>query len=307
MRASRIFLGVVALALVVPLAGCGTTGAAGPEGPAGPAGVQGADGKPGATGAPGAPGSTGATGATGARGADGADGAQGPAGAAGPAGGPQGPAGPMGPQGLPGIPGPVGARGVAGAPGAAGAPGQAGAVGPIGPQGGQGIPGAPGAQGIPGVQGAPGVAGPVGPAGSGDSALFYALMPADNPFILFAAAPVEFPQNGPSTSSDILRAGLNSTTDFILATAGVYRVTFQVPVDQPGQLVVRINTVQVPYTVTGRATGSSVIGATTLITAAAGDVLSITNTDNAVGGLGLTPFAGGNEPVSATLLIELVE
>ena len=252
MRASKLLLGVAALALVLPLAACGPAGVTGPEGPAGPAGAQGSDGKPGLPGAAGAPGAQGATGATGARGAEGA---QGPAGPAGPAGGPQGPQG---------VPGPAGAPG---------------SVGPVGP---------------------------VGPAGSTDSALFFGLSPSDNPFFVFPGLSVEFPQDGPSTSTDILRVG-TSTSAFVLSTAGVYRVTFQVPITEAGQLVVRLNGSELAYTVTGRATGTTTIGLTTLVDAAAGDVLDIGNPLAAPAALTVTPLAGGSSPVSSTLLIELVK
>lgn len=96
----RFLLAALALAIVIPLAGCvptpGQAGAAGSQGPAGETGPKGEKGDTGASGA---------TGATGARGATGATGAAGPSGAAG------GATGPAGPQGVQGIPGPIGAPG----------------------------------------------------------------------------------------------------------------------------------------------------------------------------------------------------
>jgi hypothetical protein len=105
-RTPKFLLAALALAIVIPLAGCvptpGDAGAAGSQGPAGEAGVKGEKGD---TGAPGAAGATGATGARGAAGATGASGA------AGGATGPAGPAGPQGIQGIQGVPGPIGAPG----------------------------------------------------------------------------------------------------------------------------------------------------------------------------------------------------
>jgi hypothetical protein len=102
-RTPKFLLAALALAIVVPLAGCvptpGEAGAVGSQGPVGEAGAKGEKGDTGATG------SAGATGATGARGATGATGASGAAGGA------TGPAGPQGIQGLPGPIGPIGAQG----------------------------------------------------------------------------------------------------------------------------------------------------------------------------------------------------
>ncbi|MFC5503379.1 hypothetical protein ACFPJ4_14115 [Lysinimonas soli] len=157
----------------------------------------------------------------------------------------------------------------------------------------------------------PGPAGPIGPTGaagapgSGDSALFFALMPPDNAATVAPGQDVQFPQDGPTTSSGTSRI---SPSAFVLSTAGVYRVTFQVPVTESGQLVVTLDGVELPYTVTGRATGTSSIALSTLVDAtAAGDIITVRNPIGGISALTITPLAGGIQPVSATLLIELVK
>jgi hypothetical protein len=229
--------------------------------------------------------------------------------------------GPAGAQGSQGLAGATGATGPAGAQGSQGLAGATGATGPAGAQGSQGLAGATGATGATGPAGSStgtrGPAGPTGPTGptgpigatgamgAGDSALFYALMPGDNSSTVAVGQDVEFPQNGPTTRPGTVRS---SATAFVLATAGVYRVTFQVPVMESGQLVLTLNGVELPYTVTGRATGTSSIGLSTLVDAtAANDVITVRNPAGNSNALTITPFAGGSGPVSATLLIELVK
>jgi hypothetical protein len=130
-------------------------------------------------------------------------------------------------------------------------------------------------------------------------------MPGDNAATVGVGQDVDFPQNGPTTSTGILRT---LTDSFALVTPGVYRVTFQVSVSEPGQLVLTLDGAELPYTVTGRATGTSVIGLTTLVaTNAAGQVLTVRNPSGNLNALTITPLAGGSQPVSATLLIELVK
>lgn len=213
-----------------------------------------------------------------------------------------GPTGSTGPQGSPGAPGlqgdqgpqgEQGTQGPAGAQGATGSRGSAGLAGATGPAGTQGATGPAGTQGLPGAT------------GSGDAALFFALMPGDNPATVAPGADVAFPQNGPTTSTG---TGRLTTSTFALATPGVYRVTFQVPVSEAGQLVLTLDGLDLPYTVTGRSTGTSSIGETTLVTTtAANQVLTVRNPAGSGWALTITPLAGGVASVSATLLIELVK
>ena len=97
------------------------------------------------------------------------------------------------------------------------------------------------------------------------------------------------------------RAGANS---FELAAVGTYQVFFQVSVTEAGQLLLTLNSTDIPYTAVGRATGTSqIIGAALVQTSSANSVLTVRNPAGAPAALTVTPLAGGVLPVSAHLLI----
>lgn len=136
-------------------------------------------------------------------------------------------------------------------------------------------------------------------------AMFYALMPGDNAATVAVGAAVEFPQNGPQVGSGIPRLGPST---FELTAIGTYEVHFQVSVDEPGQLSIALGGVDVPYTIVGRATGTSQITGMALVTTlGVGEVLSINNPVGNPAALTVTPTAGGANAVSASLLIKRVE
>ncbi len=246
---------------------CDVVECRGPVGPAGPAGPAGAVGSAGPTGP---------TGAIGPAGPTGPAGAVGPVGPAGPAGavGPAGPAGPVGPVGPPGPAGPTGATGPTGPAGPAGAVGPAGPAGPVGP---------------------------AGPPGVISFADFFALMPPDNAATVAAGADVQFPQDGPNSSTTITRIGPGQ---FNLAAIGVYSVFFQVSVTEAGQLILTLNGADLAYTVVGRATGTSQItGIAFVQTSVINSILSVRNPAGNSTALTITPLAGGTRPVSAHLAI----
>lgn len=251
-----------------PIGPQGPVGEAGPVGPQGPAGVAGPQGPQGPAGAQGPVGPQGATGATGATGPVGPQGEVGPA-------GPQGETGPAGPQGETGPAGPQGPVG------------PAGPQGPVGPAGPQGEVGPAGPQGEPGTV-----------LGFAD---FYALVPGDNADAVAAGTDVDFPQDGPTSGTSITRAG---TSSFNLVDPGIYQVMFQASVTEPGQLVLTLNGAELPYTVVGRATGTSqIVGMALVPTTTANAVLTVRNPEGTATALTLTPNAGGTEPVSAHLVI----
>ena len=198
----------------------------------------GAVGPVGDTGADGQDGATGSDGLTGPQGNDGPTGPMstvpGPAGTDGQAGatGPMGPQGPAGLNGIDGINGLDGATGPMGPQGPAGNDGLDGATGPMGPQGPAGNDGLDGATGPMGPQGPQGTAGATGAIGSGVAALFYAMMPGDNSAAVPVGGAIDFPNSGPNTDAlSIFRMGVDPD-EFILARAGVYRVSVQVSVDR---------------------------------------------------------------------------
>jgi len=155
------------------------------------------------------------------------------------------------------------------------------------------------AGGIQGIQGVPGIP---GASGLLDFADFYALMPTDNPLTIPGGIPVAFPGDGP-TSGSITRSGLSS---FILPTAGSYLVQFQASITEPAQLVLRLNGLQIPNSVAGRATGTSKItGMSVVTTTSANSILEVVNPSGNLN-LTLTPSAGqvaNPNGVSAHLVI----
>lgn len=144
------------------------------------------------------------------------------------------------------------------------------------------------------------------PADSAAAAEFYALMPPDNAATVAVGADVDFPQDGPNT--DPLIIARTSSDSFNLAKVGIYRISFQVTVNEAGQLMLTLNGSDLAYTVAGRATGTSQITATALVeTTLVNSILTVRNPAGNSTALTVTPLAGGTRPVAATLLIELVE
>ena len=302
----------------------GLTGATGPTGVQGPQGIIGPIGPTGPTGSVGATGPTGPQGIQGPAGADGLgitgptgpQGLQGLTGATGPT-GPNGATGPTGPQGIQGLIGPIGPtgaqglQGVVGATGPTGPQGIAGEIGPTGPAGDIGPTGPTGATGPTGPTGLTGDVGPTGPTGATGTggvlnfADFYALMPPDNSATVAPGTDVSFPQDGPTSGSDIARTGPSS---FNLAQIGSYKVLFNVGVTEAGQLILTLNGADLDYTVVGRATGTSdIIGMSIVTTTSVNSILTVRNPAGNSTALTITPLAGGTRPVSAHLVITQIQ
>ncbi len=215
--------------------------------------------------------------------------------------------GPQGPAGSPGIQGIQGLTGTTGAPGIPGIPGLPGLMGIQGIQGIPGTTGPPGIQGDPGTPGTTGATGAPGLNGVMHFAEFFGLAPPDNAATVAVGTNVQFPQNGPSDGS-IVRA---SPSQFNLSNIGTYQVYFQVPVTESGQLVVSIDSgggpLELPYTVVGRGTTTTQIVETTLVqTTVVNTLLSVQNPAGASTALTITPLAGGNDPVSSSIVIEQI-
>ena len=147
-----------------------------------------------------------------------------------------------------------------------------------------------------------GETGPAGPAGGVlNFADFYALMPPDNAATVAPGTDVSFPQNGPTSGSDIVRTGPDS---FNLAQIGTYQVFFQVSVTEAGQLILTLNGADLEYTVAGRATGASqIVGMALVTTTSVNSILTVRNPAGNAAALSITPLAGGTRPVSAHLVI----
>ena len=126
-------------------------------------------------------------------------------------------------------------------------------------------------------------------------------MPSDNPEPIQVGEDVAFPQDGPSSGTDITRI---NDTSFNIAEPGIYQVFFRVIVDETGQLVLTLNDEDIDYTVSGRSTGTSAIINMALIeTTEENSVLTVRNPEGNDDEINVTEFAGGNRPVSANLVI----
>lgn len=173
--------------------------------------------------------------------------------------------------------------------------GLAGAIGPAGATGATGPAGAPGTPGIPGIGGVLGYG------------FFYLLQPNDDPAPIAAGGAVIFPNDGVVPTGGITR--LNGTT-FQLSAIGVYEVTWQVSVDEPGQLIVALNGIEQPQTRVGRATGTSqIVGNVLIQTVSANSTLQIRNPTGNTPALTVTPSAGqagGTPSVTGSLVIERI-
>lgn len=160
------------------------------------------------------------------------------------------------------------------------------------------ITGPPGPAGPPGLPGPPG---PPGPGSASNFADFFALMPSDNAATVAVGADVQFPQNGPTSSTSITRV---SASSFNLAEIGSYLVQFQVSVDEAAQLLLTLNGVDLAYTVSGRATGTNqIVGMVLVTTTTVNSVLTVRNPAGNATALTITPSAGGTRAVSAHIVI----
>ncbi|MDZ4666133.1 MAG: collagen-like protein, partial [Bacteroidota bacterium] len=220
----------------------------------------------------------------------------------------------IGLTGASGTNGATGATGLPGTNGTNGTNGATGATGPIGPigltgaSGTNGATGATGLAGTNGTNGATGATGPIGLTGAPGSALafadFFALMPGDNAATIAVSAAIQFPQTGSTNGSGITAIGGPLFTQFKLAAIGIYMVNWQVSVNEPGQLVIGLNGIELPATVVGRAAGTTqIVGMRLITTTIANSVLSIVNPTGNSTALTITPSAGGANPVSASLVI----
>jgi len=130
-------------------------------------------------------------------------------------------------------------------------------------------------------------------------------MPPDNAATVAAGAPVEFPRNGPALGAITrLTAG-----EFLLSSVGTYSIDFSVSVNEPGQLVIALDsggvTTELPYTAYGRATGTSQIsGDALLTTTVANSTIELRNPKGNTPALTITPLAGGTQPAAASIVIQ---
>jgi hypothetical protein len=162
--------------------------------------------------------------------------------------------------------------------------------------------GATGAAGATGATGA-GATGATGSAGAAPNfANFFALMPPDNAATVAVGAAIQFPQNGPT--GGIAPPTRVSASSFNLPNIGIYEVTWQASITEPGQLQLLLDATPLAPTVVGRATGTNQMSGSTLITTTlVNQHLAVINPAGNSTALTMTPIAGGTHAVSATLTI----
>jgi hypothetical protein len=157
--------------------------------------------------------------------------------------------------------------------------------------------------GPPGPQGPAGPPGPPGPPGSNLGFAFFFANPV-GPFAPIAIdAAVPFDQDGPA-SGGIVRAGPDS---FILPAAGVYDISWQVSIDEPGQLALFVGDggplLFQPQTLAGRATGTNQITNRVIIQVASPGALIAVVNHSSPAAITLTPLPGGTSAGSTSLVI----
>ena len=79
---------------------------------------------------------------------------------------------------------------------------------------------------------------------------------------------------------------------------------FQVCVSESGQLLLTLNGADLPYTVVGRATGTTqIVGLAIVTTTSVDSILTVRNPAGNAAAITITPVSGGTRPVSAHLVI----
>ena len=192
--------------------------------------------------------------------------------------GPTGPVGPIGPIG------PVGPIGSAGPAGATGATGDIGPAGPIGATGATGDTGATGA---------------TGPQGLSEYAYIYNLAAQVVPL----EADVTFSTNGVIVGAIAHAPGTSTIT---IGTAGDYSVSFNAAGVEPNQFALFQNGAPVAGAIYGSGAGTQPNPGMVIVTAAAGDVLTLRNHTSAAA-VTLQTLAGGTQiNANASILIEKI-
>jgi hypothetical protein len=162
-----------------------------------------------------------------------------------------------------------------------------------------GIAGSKGATGAAGAPGAVGAPGPAGTASVPEYAYIYNLLGETIP----SHADVTFSDNGDMSSGF---SHVPGTADIVVAETGDYEVSFSLAADEPNQVGLTRNGQLVPGTIFGAGSGEVQNTGTAILSATAGDVLTLRSFE-ATSTIDLAPFAGGNlENADATFAIQKI-
>ncbi|EIW20662.1 Collagen triple helix repeat-containing protein, partial [Pelosinus fermentans B4] len=210
-----------------------------------------------------------------------------------------GDAGATGATGATGAAGATGATGPTGATGDAGAAGATGATGATGDAGATGAAGDAGATGATGTTGATGATGATGLLGLSEYAYVYNLAAQ----VVALEADITFSDNGVIVGAITHAPG---TTSIVLGSAGDYEISFIVAGVEPNQFTLFQNGAPVAGSTYGSGAGTQPNPGTLIITAAAGDVLTVRNHTSAAA-VTLQTLAGGTQTnVNASIRIALI-
>ncbi|SHI79372.1 BclA C-terminal domain-containing protein, partial [Desulfosporosinus lacus] len=163
--------------------------------------------------------------------------------------------------------------GVAGATGATGVAGATGATG---------VAGATGVTGVAGATGATGVAGATGATGAGLAAFGYVYDLSAVAQAVLPGTDVIFSSNGPLVNE----THIAGTAPVTVLLAGDYQIDYSVSITLGlgSEIAIEVNGVVDPSTVVGALVGAGQVTGQAILTLAAGDVITLTNTS----GIGLT-------------------
>jgi hypothetical protein len=128
----------------------------------------------------------------------------------------------------------------------------------------------------------------------------------DNPDAILPGESIHFPSPITNAYGSIQRV-VGSTSQFVLPPGGVYEITFQVTVNNTGQLVIVLNGSELLYTVVGKPGSGNIIGMSIISTPLTGDsIISIQNPLSAPsGGIKVDEATGAlSEPLSCHLIIK---
>jgi hypothetical protein len=128
----------------------------------------------------------------------------------------------------------------------------------------------------------------------------------DNPLSVLPGNAINFPRPSINSYGPIQRV-LGSPNQFILPGGGIYEITFQVGIQNTGELLLVLNGVEQLFTVVGKSGGGVVVGISIISTPAGLDsTLSVNNPSTAVaGGLKVDEATGAlSQPLSCHLIIK---
>jgi hypothetical protein len=129
----------------------------------------------------------------------------------------------------------------------------------------------------------------------------------DNPNPIEPGESINFPKPAINPYGSIQRLSGTSSYEFVLPANGVFEVTYEVTIQNTGELVVVLNGTELSMTVVGKAGGGQIVGIAIVSTpAGTPSILSISNPSSAAaGGLKVDEATGAlTLPLSCHLIIK---